>query len=508
MRKTMDRHQDGKVDFQETEIREAVTDFAQFALQMNGSAAGSASQVATLLLQRLLLLCQAQQGALFVTREEPQVTERQAMFVASNRKVPQIMALYEIGEEEAYRRLFSCLSAALPTAALKTALDTPCWALCHLPTSVPPLEHEEEASQGSLPPLLSDGVWFLFGWSGSVESEAAGACEALYERAQSLLARLAMSAGAASLSLLQAERIQELEMVTYTESVREMELLKAELLATVSHELRSPLASIKGYASTLLRHERRISAQERHEFLLAIQQASDRLQFIVERFLQMSQLETESVKLSPSLIDLVRLAQEAMGVIEARVAGQEPERFTFRMHVRDAGGQPATGFPLIKADPRLLREMLDHLLENAVSYSPQGGLIEVLLRAVPASSLPGGGPGSISRVEPAMVSQEGLSRTDHTRTEGRQPQEMVEICVRDRGMGIASEHLERIFERFYRVDTALTRPVGGLGLGLAICKRIIELHQGTIWAENRPGGGSVFCVRLPISHEQASLQEG
>lgn len=497
----MDRHQDGKVDFQETEIREVVTDFAQFALQMNSSAAGSASQAATLLLQRLLLLCQAQQGALFVTREEPQVTEQQVMVVALSRKVPQIMALYEIGEEEAYRRLFSCLPAALPTAVVKTAIDTPCWALCHLPTSVPPLEHEEEASQGNLPPLLSGGVWFLFGWS----DEASEACEALLERAQVLLPRLAVPAGAALLSLLQAERIQELETASYTESVREMELLKAELLATVSHELRSPLASIKGYTSTLLRHERRISAQERHEFLLAIQQASDRLQFIVERFLQMSQLETESVKLSPSLIDLVRLAQEAMGVIEARVAGQEPERFTFRMHVRDAGGQPATRLPLVRADPHLVREVLDHLLENAVSYSPEGGLIEVLLRPVRASSLVGG-PDQLSTAEPAMVSQEGIWQTDHLPTEGWQPQQMVEICVRDQGMGIASEHLERIFDRFYRVDTSLTRPVGGLGLGLAICKRIIELHHGTIWAESRPGGGSLFCVRLPISQEQTSQQ--
>lgn len=79
---------------------------------------------------------------------------------------------------------------------------------------------------------------------------------------------------------------------------------------------------------------------------------------------------------------------------------------------------------------------------------------------------------------------------------------MVEIRVRDRGMGIASEHLDRIFERFYRVDTALTRSVGGLGLGLAISRKIIELHGGSIWAESWPGGGSAFCVHLPISQEE------
>src|SRR5438128_8871299 len=87
----------------------------------------------------------------------------------------------------------------------------------------------------------------------------------------------------------------ELEELTDRQALRDMELLKAELLATVSHELRSPLASIKGYAATLLRHERRISREERHEFLLAITQASDRLAGVIDRLLEMSQLETGDI---------------------------------------------------------------------------------------------------------------------------------------------------------------------------------------------------------------------
>jgi signal transduction histidine kinase len=77
---------------------------------------------------------------------------------------------------------------------------------------------------------------------------------------------------------------------------------------------------------------------------------------------------------------------------------------------------------------------------------------------------------------------------------------MLEMCVTDSGQGIPVEHLERIFDRFHRVDTRLTREVNGLGLGLAICKRIVELHNGVIWAENKPHGrGSAFYVRLPMS---------
>src|SRR6185437_9019563 len=94
--------------------------------------------------------------------------------------------------------------------------------------------------------------------------------------------------------------------------LREMELLKAELLGTVSHELRSPLASIKGYAATLLRHERRISREERHQFLLAINDASDRLELITRRLLEMSQLETGEVTLQHSVVDPARLAAEAI----------------------------------------------------------------------------------------------------------------------------------------------------------------------------------------------------
>ena len=491
----MDRDQEGKGRVSEAEIRGAVTDFAQLALWMDVPEASSASKPATLLLERLLLLCQARQGVLFLTGEE-----QHAVVAVANRKTPRIIALHEIGEEQAYRLLSSFLSTALSTAGVNSVPGTPGWALCHVPTSVSPLVGDQALSQRAAQPLLFGEVWFLFGWPG----EADGACDALLERARLLLPQVVVPVGAALLSLLQRERIQELEAIAYTESLREMELLKAELLATISHELRSPLASIKGYTATLLRHERRISAQERHEFLLAIQLGSDRLQFIVERFLHMSQLETESVKVSPHLIDLARLVQEAVDAAQARVLRQEPVSFTFRMHVQDADGRPVARVPLVKADPRLLREVLDHLLENAVSYSPEGGVIEVILQPVPASSPIGERSDQIGAAESLPAGKEGIAQADHLRTEGQRAAGMVEIRVQDRGMGIASEHLERIFERFYRVDTALTRSVGALGLGLAISRRIIELHGGSIRAESWPGGGSTFCVRLPISREETS----
>ena len=102
-----------------------------------------------------------------------------------------------------------------------------------------------------------------------------------------------------------------------------------------------------------------------------------------------------------------------------------------------------------------------------------------------------------------QTAQGGLPSLNQNDTPGQHstpsPQRMLELLVCDPGMGIPVEHLERIFDRFHRVDTRLTREVNGLGLGLAICKRIVELHNGLIWAENRSNGkGSVFHVRLPI----------
>src|SRR5947199_4083606 len=111
----------------------------------------------------------------------------------------------------------------------------------------------------------------------------------------------------------------ELEVITDRNALHNMELLKAELLATVSHELRSPLASIKGYAATLLRHEHRIARDERHEFLVAINEASNRLATLIDRLLEMSQLDTGAITIERSPVNLARLIGEAIYAAEQRL---------------------------------------------------------------------------------------------------------------------------------------------------------------------------------------------
>lgn len=245
---------------------------------------------------------------------------------------------------------------------------------------------------------------------------------------------------------------------------------KAELLATVSHELRSPLTSIKGYVATLLRYEQRLPHEERHQFLLAINEGAARLERIVESLFQMSQLETGATILQRSLVDVPLLAQKAMRTAEGGLSAQHAEQFTFTLLLEDSDGRSSGDVPCLEADPGRLREALDILLDNAVKYSPAGGTITVVIRPIRAAGF--------------AVANE--------------PRPMLEICVADTGMGIAQEHMERIFERFYRADMRLTREVNGLGLGLTICKHIIELHDGTIWAESLPEKGSAFHVLLPL----------
>jgi signal transduction histidine kinase len=306
------------------------------------------------------------------------------------------------------------------------------------------------------------------------------------ERGRSLLPFVADAAAGAIVSILLAERVHALETAAEQQALREADHLKAELLGTMNHELRSPLATIKGYAATLMRHEKRLSREERHEFLSAINQASDRLETIIERLLELSELETDSFTMNRSPVDLVHLAGEAITVNQERVAAQFPGHFTFKLSIEDAHGTPTHRVPLVAGDLRRLREVLDNLLENAIKYSPKGGTIKVILR--PVASIQAS---ESDKHQPESVQQAPLTSPS-----------MVEICVCDNGIGIPREQLERIFDRFHRVDTRLTREVGGLGLGLAICKRIVESHDGSIWAESSLGEGSTFHVLLPIAETE------
>jgi signal transduction histidine kinase len=284
-----------------------------------------------------------------------------------------------------------------------------------------------------------------------------------------------------------------------------------ELLSSMSHELRSPLASIKAYATTLLRRDQRLSRAQRQEYLLAIDQASDRLEIVIEHLLEMAQLETGTLLLERSVVNLVQLVREAIADVQrfqgasgrlnaTTPSGQQRRALSLRLEGR--GGVPGHEELFIQADRHQLRKVLDHLIENAINYSPEGGTIDVVLRPVSASE----------RRELSDVSQHRDDALPNGQTTGMPPmlpgdQELVEISVADHGMAIPAEHLAQVFEPFYRVDTRLSREVNGLGIGLAICKRIVALHGGRIWVESTVGAGSTFHVWLPREGSMSSQLE-
>ncbi len=243
-----------------------------------------------------------------------------------------------------------------------------------------------------------------------------------------------------------------------------------DLLGTVSHELRSPLAAIKGYAATLLRNGQRLPPEEQREFIETIHQASERLEAIIDRLLEMAQLEVAAPELMYHPLNFGTLVQASFDQAERAIA-RSGRRLALSLDMSQVQNAPA----LVQGDERRLRIVVDHLLENAINYTPDGGTITLSL--------------NLRRPDTAPVVP-----TKEPMTDGMP---LYELVVCDTGRGIPTEDLRRIFERFHRVDMRLTREVAGLGLGLAICNRIVDLHGGAIWVESVVGAGSTFHVLLP-----------
>ena len=257
-------------------------------------------------------------------------------------------------------------------------------------------------------------------------------------------------------------------------SVPFMEAALPETLASLGHEVRAPLAIIDGYTATLLSHGAQLSPNEHEEFLQAIQQATKRLEHLTEQLLQIAHLEAGMIQLDQSVIDLSKLARAAVSQAKRLLPEGLRGRLRFVVHCRDARGKRLKTPAFVQGDLLRLRQVVEHLVQNAVKYSPEGGQIDIIVRPAPQDGR-STGPGEDS---------------DHA---------FWELCVCDFGIGIPDEHLERIFEPFYRVDMRLTREQYGLGVGLAACRRLVHLHRGRIWAESCPDGGSAFHLWLPLA---------
>jgi PAS domain S-box-containing protein len=228
-----------------------------------------------------------------------------------------------------------------------------------------------------------------------------------------------------------------------------LERARSDFVATASHELRTPLAAVYGAARTLRRTDIEIPADQRDRFLEIIVSETERLTAIVSQILLAGQLEEGRVDVTTTAIDLRPLAESVLDSARLRV----PDQIELRL---EQNGVPAVAL----ADEDKLRQVVVNLLDNAIKYSPDGGDVVV--------ELDGG--------------------------HGR-----VRLTVRDRGLGIPPGEQERVFEKFYRLDPALTRGVGGSGLGLFISRELVSRMGGSLTVRSRAGQGAAFVVDLPAA---------
>jgi signal transduction histidine kinase len=231
--------------------------------------------------------------------------------------------------------------------------------------------------------------------------------------------------------------------------------LQQDVMSTLSHEMRTPLASIKGYASAMLLDGVEWSKETMQEYLQIIVEESDKLGEITADLLDVSVIDAGRFQIQREPTLLPRLAQEVVDELRRHT---DKHRFLVNFPPR---------FPIVDADAGRMRRVLFNLLDNAVKYSAEGGLVVI----------------------------RGQAREDE-----------VIVSVSDQGPGIAPEYLNRLFERFFRVKFVSGHHIVGSGLGLPIARNIVEAHGGRIWAESRLGEGTTISFTLPIGEVSAGVE--
>ncbi len=228
---------------------------------------------------------------------------------------------------------------------------------------------------------------------------------------------------------------------------REAEELKSTLLSVISHELKTPVALIKGYAGTLRREDANWDQQTLSQSLAIIEEEADRLNQLINNLLEASRIQAGGLQLRFGYVRLDRLAKKVA------------DEFRTQTNKHTLTVEFPQELPPIMGDEERLREVISNLISNAIKYSPQGGNIRM------------GGSADANQVR---------------------------LYVSDEGIGVPFAEREKIFERFYRVDSASTRKTQGAGLGLFLVKAVVDAHGGRVWVDSTPGHGSQFNITLPI----------
>ncbi len=248
------------------------------------------------------------------------------------------------------------------------------------------------------------------------------------------------------------------------EELQELDKMKDEFVSIASHEIRTPLALIKGYSSTLLRFDLKLSPEKQQKFITGIDDAANRLVNLINNLLSVSRIESGRFKINPQPVNVREGIKNAVGGFQGQLGGHE---LVLNLPNDDMRA---------RCNRDQFEQILTNLISNGIKYSPTGGTI-----TISAAHLPGKPTEAVTEVP-----------------SGEFPPGKVELRVSDLGTGIPQEHLDHIFEKFYRVETGLTRKTQGTGLGLYICKNIVSSYGGEIWAESVPNEGTTFVIQLPV----------
>jgi two-component system sensor histidine kinase KdpD len=246
-------------------------------------------------------------------------------------------------------------------------------------------------------------------------------------------------------------RVQSAEARAAWERV-EIEFLRNTLLSGVSHELRTPLAGITGAATALVENQNGLSTQARADLLETIVAEAERMERLITNLLDMTRLESGGLNMKQEWQPIQEIIGSALHDLDRRMKGRQ---VTLKI---------PTNLPLVQIDAVAMQQVVTNLLDNALEYTPSGSPIDITARA---------------------------------------DREEVIVEIADRGPGLAQGTQARVFEKFFRAARASGHR--GIGLGLAICRGIVVAHGGTIFCDNRPGGGAVFTFTLPTAHQPPAI---
>lgn len=252
-------------------------------------------------------------------------------------------------------------------------------------------------------------------------------------------------AATAAISINQTQTVTSLQKAY--EEISRLNDLRTNLLARVSHEYRTPITIIQGYAEILLNYFPEDS--EQREFSQSIMNECSHLIFLVNRMIDLTKIEQSRFKMNFTQVDIQAILKKA---VLGKKVEFEKKKIELETKIHEV-------LPLVTADELKIKRVFLDILDNALKFTPKGGKVRVETKLHPDS---------------------------------------IDVIISDTGIGIKKEHLERIFDEFYQADSSSTREFGGLGIGLSIVKHIMNMHKGKLWIKSEEGGGTEVVVRLMV----------